>query len=76
MPFPQLLPLTAQQIFVQQLMAAATLASQQQNSMREIKSGSNEAEPIRGDEIPKADSKALQEKREWNQGKDKNNHKM
>lgn len=75
MPFPQLLPLTAQQIFVQQLMAAATLASQQQNNLREIKCN-EEAEPNR-DEIPKAVSKGDREseKREWNEEKNKS-HKM
>uniref|UniRef100_A0A914ZAF9 SKI/SNO/DAC domain-containing protein n=1 Tax=Panagrolaimus superbus TaxID=310955 RepID=A0A914ZAF9_9BILA len=74
MPFPQLLPLTAQQILVQQIMAAATLASQQQNNLRELRNNENG-----GDEICKADSKNCQEneKREWNQGGGKNKgHKI
>uniref|UniRef100_A0AC34FPE9 SKI/SNO/DAC domain-containing protein n=1 Tax=Panagrolaimus sp. ES5 TaxID=591445 RepID=A0AC34FPE9_9BILA len=73
MPFPQLLPLTAQQILVQQLMAAATLASQQQNNLRELKNYNNENG---GDEICKADSKNCQEKREWNKGGKNKGHKI
>uniref|UniRef100_A0A914QJX3 Uncharacterized protein n=1 Tax=Panagrolaimus davidi TaxID=227884 RepID=A0A914QJX3_9BILA len=78
MPFPQLLPLTAQQILVQQLMAAATLASQQQNNLRELKNNNENENEGNGDEISKADSKNCQvnEKREWNQGGKNKSHKI
>jgi hypothetical protein len=78
MPFPQLLPLTAHQILVQQLMAAATLASQQQNNLRELKINNENENEGNGDEISKADSKNCQvnEKREWNQGGKNKSHKI